>query len=303
VNPREVVRAAYEQHVLVPAFNIPYLPLMEAVADAVEELNIYAMAEVALPGIKRFEAKSFAAVAERYFALPETKRAHLSLHQDHVPVIDEEGQRVDWRALIREGLDLGYQSVMLDGSRLPLEENITVTAEAAAMAHERGVPLEAELGAVLGHEDGPLPPYDELFESGRGFTSPDEARRFVAETDVDWLSVAIGNIHGAITGAAKDRPKVRARLNIAHLQRLAEATRVPLVLHGGSGISDEDLRQAIRHGIAKINVGTQIRQVYEQTLAAGGDVSRAQAAVRESIRSLVTEGYRMRDTAATLRLE
>ena len=83
-----------------------------------------------------------------------------ALHLDHVPVIDEENRRVDWKPIIQECLDLGFNSVMVDGSRLSLEENISVTRQVVEMAHAVDVPVEAELGAVLGHEKGPLPPYE-----------------------------------------------------------------------------------------------------------------------------------------------
>jgi ketose-bisphosphate aldolase len=298
LDPKTIVAAACRKHVLVPAFNIPYLPMLEPVAQAVEELGIWAMVEVAMPDVKRFEAKSFATVADMYRRLKW--RARLSLHLDHVPVIDEDGNRLDWRALVTEGLDAGYQSVMIDGSRLPLDENIAVAREVTDMCHARGVPTEAELGAVLGHEAGPLPPYEELFRSGRGFTRSGDAERFVKESGVDWLSVAIGNVHGAIQGAAKDQRKVEARLNIEHLQKLADVTRIPLVLHGGSGISPAHLRDAAQHGIAKLNVGTEIRQAYEKAMKESGDVKRAQQAVRDATARLVREDYRIEGSAAKL---
>ena len=140
--------------------------------------------------------------------------------------------------------------------------------------------------SVLGHEAGPLPPYEELFRSGRGFTDPEEARRFVAETGVDWLSVAVGNIHGAISGAAKSEKKVEARLNIGHLDRIRAAVGgdVPLVLHGGSGIAKASILEGVRHGIAKINIGTAIRQAYES----GAAVSPAEARRRTKDAVLAT---------------
>jgi fructose/tagatose bisphosphate aldolase len=140
------------------------------------------------------------------------------------------------------------------------------------------MPCEAELGAVLGHETGPLPPYDELFESGRGFTSVTEAQQFVRETGCDWLSVAIGNIHGAVSGVLKDQKKVEARLNLDHLGRLREVTGVPMVLHGGSGIRRDNVLEAVKRGIAKINIGTEIRQAYEQKLSETNSVPAAQDA-------------------------
>jgi fructose/tagatose bisphosphate aldolase len=178
-------------------------------------------------------------------------------------VVDEEGQRVDYEVIIKEAIQLGYQSVMVDGSRLPLAENIAATKRVADLAHAAGIPVEGELGAVLGHEAGPLPPYEELFASGRGFTDPEEARRFVRETGIDWLSVVVGNVHGAIMGAARQAEKLHARLNLAHLERVREVTGIPLALHGGSGNEKDCVLGAIRRGIAKINAATGIRQPYE----------------------------------------
>ena len=273
---REIMRRAYERRIVVPAFNIAYLPMVRPVVEVVKAQGSFALVEVARPDIERFEAEGYGAVAEEFGRHADTR--HVRLHQDHVPVVDEEERRVEWAPLIEEALELGYDSVMIDGSRLPLEENIAVTGAVVQMAHP-GAAVEAELGAVLGHEPGPLPPYEELFASGRGFTDVAEAERLVRETGVDWLSVAVGSVHGAISGAAKDRKKVEARLSIEHLRRLSEAVGVPLVLHGGTGIRLSHVREAIRNGIAKINVATALRQPYEECLREGGSVEAAQEAV------------------------
>jgi fructose/tagatose bisphosphate aldolase len=156
------------------------------------------------------------------------------------------------------------------------------------MAHAAGIPVEGELGAVLGHEAGPLPPYEELFTSGKGFTDPEEAKRFVKETGVDWLSVAIGNIHGAISEAARDAKKVQARLNLEHLERIREVSGVPLVLHGGSGIKKECVLGAVKRGIAKINVGTAIRQPFE-VASKESVVAGQKAAYEATVRVLIEE--------------
>jgi fructose/tagatose bisphosphate aldolase len=222
------------------------------------------------------------------------------LHLDHVPVIDEDGQRIDYLAIIQQAIGLGYHSVMVDGSRLSLDENIAATKQVAALAHQAGIPCEAELGAVLGHEAGPLPPYEELFASGKGFTQVDEARRFVAETGCDWLSVAIGNIHGAISEGFKDQKKIAARLNLDHLESLFQATGVPLVLHGGSGIPREYVLAAFKKGIGKINIGTEIRQTYETNLKATGKVSPAQTAVYERTRWLIDVYFGLKDIQPVL---
>jgi len=296
---RAIMRCASEHGILIPAFNAAYIAMVKAVADALKECNTFGLIEVARPDVEKFGAESYAAVAKEFGA--KADRRCMRLHLDHVPVIDEEGERVDWRALIQEGLDLKFDSVMIDGSRLELEENIAVTKQVCEMAHPLGVPVEAELGAVLGHEKGPLPPYEELFRTGRGFTRPEEAKRFVEETGVDWLSVAVGNIHGAISGAAKDQDKVSARLNIEHLRKLREATGVPLVLHGGSGVQRESILEGIRNGIAKINIGTDIRHAYERAeRERPGDVDSACAAVKERVKALACEVYEIEGSAEKL---
>ena len=284
-----IMEVAYENQVLIPAFNVAYLPMVEAIMEALRETETFALLEVSRPDITRFGAKSFQAVKEEYERFGDL--AFSRLHQDHVPVIDEEGEKVDWKSLIEEALSLGYHSVMIDGSRLPLDENIRVTRETVMISHRHGVCVEGELGSVLGHEKGPLPPYEELFQSGQGFTSPEDAQRFVQETGVDWLSVAIGNIHGAITGAAKDQKKVEARLNIQHLQQIARVTGIPLVLHGGSGIKREYVLEAIKNGITKINIGTEIRQAYERGLGENSNIEEAQKETKEKVKELITSYY------------
>ncbi len=276
ISTREIVASAARSGLVVPAFNIPHLPMMEPVVEALRETRAFGLIQVARLEWMKFKAESLKAIRDTYEEFKDERFTRL--HLDHVPVIDEDHLRVDVAAIIREAIALGYESVMVDGSRLPLDENIAATAEVVRLAHAAGIPCEAELGAVLGHEAGPLPPYEELFRSGRGFTDPEEARRFVAETGVDWLSVAVGNIHGAISGAAKSEKKVEARLNIGHLDRIRAAVGgdVPLVLHGGSGIAKASILEGVRHGIAKINIGTAIRQAYES----GAAVSPAEARKR-----------------------
>ena len=143
-----------------------------------------------------------------------------------------------------------------------------------------------------------MPPYDELFATGKGFTDPDEAARFVDETGADWLSVAIGNIHGAISPARKSQKKVQARLNIERLARIAAATDVPLVLHGGSGIPKARVLDAVRHGIAKINVAATIRQAYEAGLAESPEKARQE--VYETTLRIVREDFELEGSAAAV---
>jgi ketose-bisphosphate aldolase len=266
---------------VIPAFNIPYLPMMEPVVAALRETDSFGLIAVARLEWIKFEARSMQAVFEEYERVKDQRFTRL--HLDHIPVIDEDNLRVDFEGEIREAIRLGYQSVMVDGSRLPLEENIQATRKITAVAHSAGIPVEGELGAVLGHEAGPLPPYEELFATGKGFTSPEAAKRFVAETEVDWLSVAVGNVHGALMRHCQ---KVEARLDLTHLQRIYEATRIPLVLHGGSGIKKEYILGATRRGIAKINIGTAIRRAYEDALPIS--LEAAQQAVHDTTVLILT---------------
>jgi ketose-bisphosphate aldolase len=286
---RVIIQHALKAGVAIPAFNVPYLPMIEPVIRAVADQNSFALIETARLEWLKFKAGGPEAVAKEFFRwqVPD----HIGLHLDHVPVIDEDGQQVDYLTIIRQAIDLGYHSVMVDGSRLSLDENIAATRQVAERAHNAGIPCEAELGAILGHEAGPLPSYDEMFASEQGFTKVEEARRFVAESGCDWLSVAIGNIHGAISEGFKNQKKIAARLDLDHLQSLSQVTSIPLVLHGGSGIPQEYVLASFQKGIAKINIGTEIRQAYESSLQSTGKVSAAQEAVYERTGWLIGEYF------------
>jgi len=275
------VQRAYRCGLAIPAFNIPYLPMIEPVVQAVVDLDAFGLVDVARLEWIKFESGGPAQVAEEFacWCRPDYVRLHL----DHIPVIDEDNSRVDYMPIIQEAIQLGYESVMIDGSRLSLEENIRAVRPVVELAHAAGVPVEAELGAVMGHESGPMPSYEELYTSGKGFTDPDEACHFIRETGCDWLSVAIGNIHGAIAAGRKDRKKIEARLNLERLELLNQAVEVPLVLHGGSGIKQDNILASMKHGIAKINVATEIRQAYEAALRETGSVMQAKQAVSPGI--------------------
>ncbi len=294
IDSAQIVQNALKLGLVVPAFNVPYLPMVEPVVRATVDTDSVAFIETARLEWYKFEAQGLRPVLEAFNACERPE--HVRLHLDHLPVIDEDELRVDYPSILKEAVALGYHSVMLDGSRLGLEENIEATRKAVQIAHGAGIPCEAELGAVFGHEKGPPPPYEELFESGKGFTDLEEAGRFATETGCDWLSVAIGNIHGAVSGALKDQKKVAARLNIDHLEKLRDATGIPLVLHGGSGIQREYVLKAVKKGIAKVNVGTEIRQAYESALRESKSVPAAQEATYERTCWLIRDYFELAGT-------
>lgn len=274
-----IIQKAHSQGLAIPAFNIPYLPMMEPVVQAVTQLDSFALIAVARLEWTKFEAKGPAEIAKTFLRCQNTD--HVRLHLDHVPVIDEDNLRVETQPIFEEAIRVGFDSLMIDGSRLALEENIQAVLPMVEIGHAHDKPVEAELGAIFGHESGPVPSYEELYASGRGFTDVEEARYFVQKTGCDWLSVAIGNVHGAIAAGRKDMKKIEARLNLDRLDQIHQAIDIPLVLHGGSGVKADNIRQAMKLGIAKINMATEIRQPFEVTMKETNSIVRAQHAVYE----------------------
>ena len=286
LNAKETILLARQNETVIPAFNIPYLPMVEPVTQAVMDENSVAIIQVARVEWEKFSSKSLEAVAEEYRKFEKPGYTILSL--DHVPAIDEDLKKVDYMPIIRRAVEAGYQSVMIDGSRLGLEENIAVTFEVADFVHKHELACEGEIGAVMGHESGPIKPYEEIFATKLGFTDIEEVKHFSRESHCDWISVAVGNIHGAVAEATRHQKKPEARLDINHIAALYRAANLPLVLHGGSGIRLEYIKQGIKAGIAKINVGTEIRQAYEKGLEAA-DVKQAQEKVYQRVRELIVE--------------
>lgn len=279
-----IMEQAYQKKIVIPALNIPHLPMMEPVIAALKDTKTFGLIEVARLEWEKFNSKSMRAIKETYDKYKDERFTRL--HLDHIPVIDEDNKFVDYINIIKEAIALGYESVMVDGSRLAFEENVAVTKNVVQLAHSHNIPAEAELGAVVGHEEGPAPSYEELFESGRGFTDMLQAERFVKETQVDWLSIAFGNVHGAISKSKLNDKKVAARLDIAHLRKLQNVAAIPMVLHGGSGIQQKYILEAVQNGITKINIGTTIRQAYEKYMKESSE--KAYKAVYENVCDLVT---------------
>ena len=288
MNAKRIVDKALANGYVVPAFNVPHLPMIKPITQAVADEESIGMIQVARLEWEKFESESLERVAEEYAKYQ--KPGYTLLHLDHVPVIDEDHLEVDYLEVIGRAIKAGYQSVMVDGSRLDLAGNIEATAKAAALAHAAGIPIEAELGAVMGHESAQQAiPYEEIFAGKMGFTDVDEAIRFVRESQCDWLSVAVGSVHGAIAENLLDKKKPAAKLDIERIAQLEEALKIPLVLHGGSGIEQDYITRGIKAGIAKINVGTELRQPYEAAMRETNDVEHAQQRVYLRCRELIRD--------------
>ena len=205
-----------------------------------------------------------------------------------IPVVLNLDHGLHFEAVV-QALRLGFTSVMFDGSTLDYEENVRQTREVVKMCHAVGVSVEAELGAVGGDEGGALYGHaDEAF-----FTDPTRARDFVDRTGIDALAVAIGNSHGKYKGEPK--------LDFARLEAIRQQTGLPLVLHGGSGISDADFRRAISLGIHKINFYTGMSQAalaaVERSMAARDQIydefAELMLSIEQAIADIVAEQMRI----------
>ena len=299
MDTRIIVRKALENGLVIPAFNIPHPPMLKAIVQAIVDENSVAMIQVARLEWEKFESQSLEYIAEEYAKY--AVEGHTLLHLDHVPVIDEDHLEVDYMSIIKRAISAGYGSVMVDGSRLSLEGNIEATRAVADVAHAAGVPVEAELGAVMGHETEQTSiPYEEIFAKKMGFTRVDEALKFVQESECDWLSVAVGSVHGAIADNLLDKKKPAAKLDIERIAELRSALNIPLVLHGGSGIVEDYITRGIKAGIAKINVGTELRQPYERAMREKNDVEYARECVYTRCRELIRDFLHTADDAKIL---
>ncbi|MBQ8550983.1 MAG: class II fructose-bisphosphate aldolase [Clostridia bacterium] len=230
VNLDAVLKDAQKNHYGVGLFNTTDTDMLEAVISAAEELRspvIIGTAEVLLPsGELKLIAPAMIAAAKR-------ATVPVVVHFDHGLT----------RERCLEAIELGFSSIMFDGSAGDTEENLKNTAEIVKYAHERGITVEGEIGHVgeAAAGDGKT---DDMY------TTPEEAVNFVKATGVDALAIAIGTAHGAY----KEKP----RLDIERLRAIRAKLDTPLVLHGGSGLSDEDFKNTVREGIAKVNIFTDI---------------------------------------------
>ena len=231
----ELVGRAAAHRSAVASFNIITLEHVEAVIAGAESVNAPVVLQVSENAVKYRQgrllplARAAAAAAERA-AVP------VALHLDHVQS----------DALLRQAPDAGFGSVMYDAARLPYADNLAATRAAVDWGHSRGLWVEAELGEIGGKSGRPS--LDAHAPGAR--TDPHQARAFVADSGVDALAVAVGTSHAMTTRTA--------RLDHALLERLSAIVDVPLVLHGSSGLPDDELAAAVTGGIAKINVGTAL---------------------------------------------
>lgn len=218
----------------VGAFNVITVEHAEAIVAGAESAGCPVVLQVS-ENCVRFHGGALLPIAAAATAVARSAAVDVALHLDHV---------VD-RELLVTAAAAGFGSVMIDASAEPYERNVATTAAVTTWAHQRGLWVEAELGEVGGKQGAHVPGVR---------TDPAQAAAFVAATGVDALAVAVGSAHAMTTRTAE--------LDHELIARLAEAVPVPLVLHGSSGVADDELRQAVRHGLVKINVGTALNVAF-----------------------------------------
>lgn len=234
VTTAQMLRDADQNGYAIGAFNVENMEMVMAVVKACEELRAPVILQttsstVKYAGLDLYLA-NVATVANRA-SVP------IAMHLDHGSSFE----------IAMQALRTGYTSIMIDGSKYALEENIALTKRVTDACKPSAIPVEAELGKVGGKED------DVNCDDPR-YTEPDDAVRFVNETGVSSLAVAIGTAHGVYKGEPK--------LDIDRLSEIRKAVSIPLVLHGASGVPDDAVRECIRRGISKVNFATELRIAY-----------------------------------------
>lgn len=269
---RNLLRAARRDGWALAAFSIYNLEQALAVCAAGVDERAPVILQAGSSAFRYAGREPLAALA---LAAARTSACEVGVHLDHATDLDE----------IRDCLERGYSSVMYDGSALPLAENIARTREVVRLATATGAWVEGELAGVAGDEDATME------TTANALTDPVSAARFVAETGVDALAVAIGNVHGI--------PRRPVRLDFARLAAIGSQVDVPLVLHGASGLAAADLRSAVALGVAKVNVNTELRRAFRDALLdvamhhpERDDVASLLDPAREAVRRVARERIR-----------
>ncbi len=243
----------------VPHFNVWNVEMLQGVMEAAEEAGSPVIVSFGSGCLKNADIDLFAPML---LAAARRSPVSVAVHWDH-------GRD---STVVRRAYELGFNSLMIDASAYPLERNIALTREIVDTYRPLGIPVEAELGHV-----GAETVYEDALAK-YGYTDPAEAGEFVRRTEADCLAVAIGNMHGHYSS----RPHIAFPI----LEKVRQCVTVPLVLHGGSGIGDEDIRTAISLGIAKINVHTELCEAAREAIngAAGDSFMTLEQEVRRAVK-------------------
>ncbi len=237
---KDLLKAADEGGYAIPMFNYTDLWDQMAVLEAARELHAPVMFASIPKTVNEIGIDILGAIGKIRMNENDFPIIH---HLDHSNSVD----------LCKKAVDAGYPSVMIDASRETLEKNIEMTKAVVKYAHSFDVCVEAEIGKIKGRD------YESAFDGGNFLVQVDDAVKLVEETGVDTLAVGIGTAHGFYQG--------KPEINFKRLAEVNEALDTPLVLHGGTGIPEEDVKKAIKNGINKVNIGTQIRYTYMSSVS------------------------------------
>ncbi|HSH36540.1 ketose-bisphosphate aldolase, partial [Schnuerera sp.] len=219
VTGTEILQDAHKNNYAVGAFNVNNMEIVQAIIEAAEETNSPVILQASQGGLKYAGVEYIAALGR---LAAEKAKVPVALHLDHGTDFDQ----------VMLCIRHGFSSVMIDGSRFDLEGNIAITKKVIEVAHAVGVSVEAELGKIGGTEDDIV-----VDEREATFTDPNEAKKFVDETDVDYLAIAVGTAHGVYKGEPK--------LDFDRIKTIKEKLNIPLVLHGSSGVPKEAIEKAV----------------------------------------------------------
>jgi len=234
----DLLKKAEEGGYAVGAFNCNNMEIVQAIIAAAEAERSPVIMQASQGAIKYAGIEFITAMAK---VAAENATVPVALHLDHGTSFEQ----------VMLCIRKGFSSVMIDGSKLPLEENIALTKKVIDVAHAVGVSVEAELGKIGGTEDD-----IHVDEKDAFFTNPEEAKTFVEQTGVDALAVAIGTAHGQYKGIPE--------LDFPRLEKIRSLVNIPIVLHGSSGVPDEAIKKAITLGVRKVNIDTNIREAFVQ---------------------------------------
>ena len=240
VTTKQMLKKAQEGRYAVGAFNANNLEIVQAIIEVAEEEKAPVILQASQGAIKYAGLQYIVAMVK---VASEKATIPVALHLDH---------GTDYYQNIR-CLRAGFTSLMFDGSKLPFEENLRLTKMVTDMAHACEVPVEGEIGQIGKMSDSDEPGVA-IEKTKELMAKPDEAEEFVKQTQLDSLAAAVGTIHGCRTPFAK--------LDIARIEEIRRRTGVPLVLHGASGVNDEEVKKGIAAGICKINIDTRIRMAF-----------------------------------------
>ncbi|MBC1517157.1 class II aldolase [Listeria immobilis] len=233
VNGYTLLEIIQERKVIAGAFNTTNLETTVGILQAVEKTCIPTFIQVAPTNISLAGYDYLVDMVSRY---AENMDTPVAMHLDHGKKFED----------VKSAIRAGFTSVMIDGATFDFEKNIAFTKKAVDFAKAYGVPVEAELGAILGKED------DHVSEADSK-TDPAQVKEFVERTGCDMLAISVGNVHGL-----EDKPKIDFDL----LKEINEVSPVPLVIHGGSGIPDKHIQQMVNYNVTKINIASDLRQSY-----------------------------------------